>query len=202
MRQILVNHARKSSGGEAGRGKTIAISDALAATEARGLDVVALDQALKKLSEIDVRQSRIVELRFFGGLKEEEIASLLEVSIATVKRDWRLAQGLCCINISTRAFWMPHGRCDCNDRRKVAPRQGTGPDYLGSRPFRNKTLVDHLCANDPELRAVVQMLLDSENSLRDSVLEAPLGFSDGWDIDKDSESRPGRLPRRQLSDPP
>ena len=55
-------------------------------------DLVALDQALTSLAELDVRQSKVVELRFFGGLSVDETAEVLKVSNATVKRDWRLAR--------------------------------------------------------------------------------------------------------------
>ena len=58
----------------------------------RGVDFVALDEALDKLAQLDPRQSRIVELRFFGGLTENEIAEVLGVSAITVKRDWRIAR--------------------------------------------------------------------------------------------------------------
>jgi RNA polymerase sigma factor (sigma-70 family) len=58
------------------------------------VDLIALDQALEKLAHIDSRQSRIVELRFFGGLTEDEIAEVLGVSPRTVKRDWRIARAV------------------------------------------------------------------------------------------------------------
>ena len=60
--------------------------------EQRGLDLIALDQALDKLSKLDSRQGRIVEMRFFGGLTEDEIAEVLGVSPITVKRAWRMAK--------------------------------------------------------------------------------------------------------------
>ena len=58
------------------------------------MDVLALNEALEKLAQIDPRQSRIVELRFFGGLTEEEIAEVLDVSPTTIKRDWRIARAV------------------------------------------------------------------------------------------------------------
>ena len=58
----------------------------------RNLDVVALDEALSRLAEVDPRQGRIVEMRFFMGLSHEEIADILEVSVTTVKRDWKMAR--------------------------------------------------------------------------------------------------------------
>jgi RNA polymerase sigma-70 factor, ECF subfamily len=56
--------------------------------------VIALDQAMERLARLDPRQARIVELRFFGGLTEDEIAELRDVSTATVKRDWRTARAV------------------------------------------------------------------------------------------------------------
>jgi RNA polymerase sigma-70 factor, ECF subfamily len=58
----------------------------------RGVDLVALDEALDKLAQLDPRQGRMVELRFFGGLTEDEIAEVLGVSAITVARDWRIAR--------------------------------------------------------------------------------------------------------------
>ena len=64
----------------------------MAVTPTGDLDVLALDEALERLAQIDARQSRIVEMRFFGGLTVEEVAALLDVSAPTVKRDWRHAR--------------------------------------------------------------------------------------------------------------
>ena len=58
------------------------------------MDLVALNEALEKLARLDPRQSRIVELRFFGGLTEEEIADVLHVSPITIKREWRIARAV------------------------------------------------------------------------------------------------------------
>ena len=93
MRQVLVDYARKRGyakrGGDAHR---VALDEALIVSEERAADVVALDDALKSLAEIDPRQSQIVELRFFGGLSIEETAEVLAVSPGTVMRDWTLAK--------------------------------------------------------------------------------------------------------------
>jgi len=95
MRRILVDYARANSrvkrGGETTR---IALEevDFLAAEPALDLDVIALDAALEKLAEIDPRRSRVVELRFFGGLNVEETAHVLQVAPDTVVRDWRVAK--------------------------------------------------------------------------------------------------------------
>lgn len=93
MRQILVDYARKRKyakrGGDAQR---IPFEEILIVSDERAADIVALDDALKALSEIDPRQSQIVELRFFGGLSIEEAAQVLDVSPGTVMRDWTLAK--------------------------------------------------------------------------------------------------------------
>jgi RNA polymerase sigma-70 factor (ECF subfamily) len=93
MRQILVDHARRRrSVKRGGGGRTVPLDEAMIVSEERAADVVALDDALKVLAEFDHRQSRIVELRFFGGLSIEETAEVLEVSPGTVMRDWTLAK--------------------------------------------------------------------------------------------------------------
>ena len=93
MRQVLVDYARQrryaKRGGDARR---VPLDEALIVSEERAADVVALDEALKSLAEIDPRQSQIVELRFFGGLSVQETAEVLSVSPGTVMRDWTLAK--------------------------------------------------------------------------------------------------------------
>jgi RNA polymerase sigma factor (TIGR02999 family) len=93
MRQVLVDYARKrryaKRGGDAHR---VPLDEAMIVSAERAADVVALDDALKRLAEIDQRQSQIVELRFFGGLSIEETAEVLGVSPGTVMRDWTLAK--------------------------------------------------------------------------------------------------------------
>src|SRR5918911_4262143 len=93
MRQILVDYARKRrSRKRGGDARQVSLDEALIVSEERAADVVALDDALKSLAEIDPRQSQIVELRFFGGLSIEETAEVLGVSPGTVMRDWTLAK--------------------------------------------------------------------------------------------------------------
>jgi RNA polymerase sigma-70 factor, ECF subfamily len=93
MRRILVDYARRRGyakrGGEVRR---LPIDETVIVSDERASDVVALDDALKSLAEIDSRRSRIVELRFFGGLSIEETAEVLGVSPGTVMRDWTLAK--------------------------------------------------------------------------------------------------------------
>ena len=70
----------------------VTLDESVAASAESSIDLIALDQALEKLAALDPRQARVVELRFFGGLEVEEMADVLEVSPATVKRDWRFAR--------------------------------------------------------------------------------------------------------------
>jgi RNA polymerase sigma factor (TIGR02999 family) len=93
MRQILVDHARKHHAGKRGANTpTLSLDDATAVPRRRELDLVTLDDALHKLAAIDMRQSQIVEMRFFGGLSIEETADVLGISHATVERQWRIAR--------------------------------------------------------------------------------------------------------------
>jgi RNA polymerase sigma factor (TIGR02999 family) len=93
MRQILVNHAKRHRSLKRGGGNKVALEEAAGAAQQQPqVDLVALNEALDKLAQLNQRQSRVVELRFFGGLTEEEIAEVLNVSPITVKRDWRIAR--------------------------------------------------------------------------------------------------------------
>jgi len=93
MRHILVDHARarryQKRGGQAAK---VTFDEALVVTDEPGLDFVALDDALEALAKFDERKSRVVEMRFFGGLSVDETAAALKVSPATVMGDWRLAK--------------------------------------------------------------------------------------------------------------
>jgi len=93
MRRILVDRARARENKKRGLGwNFISFDEALLPSPRRPIQIVALDEALDRLAELDERQSKIVELRFFGGLNEEETGSVLGISTRTVKRDWRLAK--------------------------------------------------------------------------------------------------------------
>jgi RNA polymerase sigma factor (TIGR02999 family) len=92
MRQILVHHARKHRAAKRGGGNKVELDEAAAVVAQPGVDLIALDQALNKLAELDARKAKVVELRFFGGLTEEEIAEVLGVSAVTVRREWRIAR--------------------------------------------------------------------------------------------------------------
>ena len=93
MRRILVDHARarrsQKRGGDAAK---VAFDEALVVTGEPAHDFVALDDALEELAKFDERKSRVIELRFFGGLSVEDTASVLKVSPATVMGDWRMAK--------------------------------------------------------------------------------------------------------------
>ena len=93
MRRILVDHARAQRAEKReGFREAVSLDGALVVSTGRSADLIALDEALDRLSKIDARRSRIVELRFFGGLSEEETAQALGISARTVKRDWRVAK--------------------------------------------------------------------------------------------------------------
>jgi RNA polymerase sigma factor (TIGR02999 family) len=93
MRRILVDHARSQNYQKRGGGvETVTLDDLVITAPQRGADLVALDDALELLGRVDPRKSRVVELRFFGGLTAEETAEALDVSPGTVQRDWRLAK--------------------------------------------------------------------------------------------------------------
>ena len=95
MRRVLVDHARRRNAAkrDAGPGEPVSISGvASPAREADHVDVLALHDALSKLADLDPRQSEIVEMRFFAGLTVEEIAEVLDISEATVKREWSTAK--------------------------------------------------------------------------------------------------------------
>lgn len=93
MRSILVDHARGLAYAKRGGGaRKIALDEALVVSQERAGEVLALDDALALLAKIDTKQSRIVELRFFGGLTIEETAEVLDLSPATIKREWTTAK--------------------------------------------------------------------------------------------------------------
>ncbi len=93
MRQILVNHAvSHRTAKRGGAASKVPLDDAAGLSQERDLDLLALDEALARLATLDPQQSRIVELRFFGGLTIDETADVLAISAATVKREWSTAK--------------------------------------------------------------------------------------------------------------
>ena len=93
MRQILVDFARKHGAAKRGADNlTLGIDEALALPHKLDLKLLALDEALNRLAERDIRQSQIVEMRFFGGLSIDETSEVLKLSATTVKREWTVAR--------------------------------------------------------------------------------------------------------------
>ena len=93
MRRILINYAQKRNAQKRGDNELIVTLDESAMMgETRPEELLALDEALSDLEKLSERQGRVVEYRFFGGLNHEEIAEVLDVSVPTVRRDWRVAR--------------------------------------------------------------------------------------------------------------
>jgi len=92
MRQILVDYARSHRAAKRGSDRTIELDAAAVIPQWKSAELVALDDALRDLERVDEQQSRIVELRFFGGLTTEEAAEVLGISRSTAKRDWNVAK--------------------------------------------------------------------------------------------------------------
>jgi RNA polymerase sigma-70 factor (ECF subfamily) len=92
MRRVLIDHAKKRNAQKRGGGVRITLKTNMDFAQEREPDCLLLDDALRKLTEIDERKSKTIELKFFGGLTTEEIALVLGISVATVGRELRLAQ--------------------------------------------------------------------------------------------------------------
>jgi RNA polymerase sigma-70 factor (ECF subfamily) len=93
MRRILVDHARGHLREKRGSGqRAVPLDEALVFATEQSLELIKLDEALERLTKLDPRQGKIVELRFFGGLTVEQTANLLGISPKTVKRDWSMAK--------------------------------------------------------------------------------------------------------------
>jgi RNA polymerase sigma factor (TIGR02999 family) len=93
MRRILINYAQSRKAQKRGGGElVVTFVEEAVPREARSEELIALDEALSRLSKLNERQGKVVEYWFFGGLTHEEIAEVLEVSLPTVRRDWRLAR--------------------------------------------------------------------------------------------------------------
>ena len=104
MRRLLVNHAVRRRTAKRGAGVApVTWDENIEAREERADEVLALDEALNRLAELDPRQARMVECRFFGGLTDAEIAEVLGVSVPTVQRDWRAARAWLAGALSTEA---------------------------------------------------------------------------------------------------
>ena len=92
MRQVLVDHARSHGAAKRGAEQIVRLDASIILPQVEGADVIAVDDALKDLNRLDEQQGQIVEMRFFGGFSNEEIAQLLGISSSTVKRDWNVAK--------------------------------------------------------------------------------------------------------------
>ena len=93
MRRVLVDHSRRKASQKRGAGwERTDASEAVTFPMREAEELLALDQALSRLEQLDSRQSQIVELRYFGGLTEEEVAEVLDISVRTVKREWSVAR--------------------------------------------------------------------------------------------------------------
>jgi RNA polymerase sigma-70 factor, ECF subfamily len=93
MRRILIDHARRYEYSKRGGGRQrVSLDEAAFVAKERAAELIELDEALNRLAEIDPRRAQVVELRFFGGLENEEIALFLKISANTVTRDWNLAR--------------------------------------------------------------------------------------------------------------
>lgn len=92
IRRILVDHARAQQRVKRDHGVRVTLSEDIAETQERSLDLLALDEALTQLDRLSPRQARVVEMRYFAGLEIEEVAAALDIAPATVKRDWTFAR--------------------------------------------------------------------------------------------------------------
>ena len=93
MRNLLVDHARRRARQKRGGGaQRVKLSDVITVEDQPGIDLLALDDALDRLAELDERKIRVVELKYFAGLTGDQIAEVLEVAPATVDRDWEVAR--------------------------------------------------------------------------------------------------------------
>jgi RNA polymerase sigma factor (TIGR02999 family) len=93
MRHILIDHARRRHFAKHGGGaQRVSLAEAETMSQERARELVLMDEALDELAQLDLRKSRVVELRYFGGLGLEETADVLEISVMTVRRDWRAAK--------------------------------------------------------------------------------------------------------------
>jgi RNA polymerase sigma-70 factor (ECF subfamily) len=93
MRRVLIDYARRRHYAKrGGNAHHVSLDDVAGMTHERAAELVALDEALQELAKVDERKTRVVELRYFGGLSLEETADVLDVSVTTVRREWRVAK--------------------------------------------------------------------------------------------------------------
>ena len=95
MRMILVDHARAHHAAKrGGAAAAVTLDDCMAVSPGRAPDVLEIDEALDRLAEVDERKAKVIEMRYFGGMDREEVATALGLTVSTVKRDLRLGRGL------------------------------------------------------------------------------------------------------------
>jgi RNA polymerase sigma factor (TIGR02999 family) len=93
MRRILIEHARADHAQKRGGGAVyVGLDDVQAGVEPRGIDLLLLDEALRELQQFDPRAAQVIEMRYFGGYTDSEVAQALDTSLATVRRDWEFAR--------------------------------------------------------------------------------------------------------------
>jgi RNA polymerase sigma-70 factor, ECF subfamily len=103
MRRILVDYARsRKAAKREGRRERLELTEGIAISDDRLDEILSIDQALGRLAEFDARKTKVVELRFFGGLNEEEVAVVLNVTARTVRRDWNFAKAWLHGELNTR----------------------------------------------------------------------------------------------------
>jgi RNA polymerase sigma factor (TIGR02999 family) len=108
MRRVLVDYARRRNYAKRGGGaQRVSLDEAMLVSMEKAPEIVALDEALTRLSEIDPRKSQVVELKYFGGMSTEEIAEVLQISTVTVRRDWTTARAWLYQAIETRSKAFP-----------------------------------------------------------------------------------------------
>jgi len=128
----------------------VSLDEAAVLSPGRAEELIALDDALKSLAIIDVRRSHVVELRFFGGLSNEEIAEVLKISPNTVMRDWKVPKAWLYRAMSRSRRMNPERWQQASRILEIA---------LERSPERRAAYLDEVCANDDELRREVESLL-------------------------------------------
>ena len=189
MRRILVEYARrrgaKKRGGEGAR----YLLDTVVMTEPRAVDLIALDDALAKLTALDAEQGRVVELRFFGGLTEEETAEVLSVSSRTIHRKW-LAARTVPLSRALRLLPMTPERWIRAQELYFAATE--------REPGSRAAFLEEACRGDSELRKEVESLLSTSSETPSGFLESPAIEA----LPALSPTEKSRIPIRQERDAP
>ena len=182
IRNILVDHARgRQAGKRGGAMSSISLDDAVAIPRKRDRELIAVDDALLNLSQFDPQQSRIVELRFFGGLTIEETSEVLGISESTVKRDWILAE-----------TWIGRHDLRAGVSRMTADRwERVKALFERARHTSGGDLALLLAEDDEDITAEVKALLDAYNASPEFLEEPALASRSGDVVDEDSPSLAG-----------